>query len=397
MPKEKTKVKRETSLAKVTQSGRLKATERANHGRLVVSECLPSSGNACSSVAKGSTTKALNEPSYRKSLNFFVPVFDRENRPLMPTKLPRALKWAKENKATPFYKKGLLCVRLNVEPSARETQDISVGVDPGSKEEGFSVKSEAHTFWNFQAAAVTWVKDAVETRRNMRRTRTNRNTPCRKPKHIQGRSMPPSTRARWQWKLRVIKWIDSLIPSSIKVIEDIKAQTKGQRKWDKSFSPLEVGKQWFYTQLGTPELKQGWETKELRDSLGLKKNYRKRSRNFNTHCVDSWVLANWMVGGHVKPDNTSVIYLTPLRLHRRQLHRLQATQGVRKPYGGTRSMGLKRGSLVKHPKYALCYVGGTMDGKVSLHSIQDGHRLTQNAKVEDCRFRTYGSWRTNYV
>jgi hypothetical protein len=89
------------------------------------------------------------------------------------------------------------------------------------------------------------------------------------------------------------------------MVEDIKARTKGKRKWDLSFSPLEVGKKWFYGEiekLGRVHLKLGFETKEERDRLGLTKLSDKLSNSFNAHCVDSWVLANWCVGGHVKPE-----------------------------------------------------------------------------------------------
>ena len=34
---------------------------------------------------------------------------------------------------------GIYCIRLNKEPSDRNTQEIVVGVDPGSKKEGFTV------------------------------------------------------------------------------------------------------------------------------------------------------------------------------------------------------------------------------------------------------------------
>ena len=56
------------------------------------------------------------------------------------------------------------------------------------------------------------------------------------------------------------------------------------------------------------------------------------------------------------------------------------------------SMGLKRGSLVKHNKHGLVYVGGTSKGRISLHSVIDGKRLGQSFKVEDCKFLTYNSW-----
>lgn len=63
----------------------------------------------------------------------FVPVVDRENKPLMPTTPSRAKRWIKSGKATPFWKKGVFCVRLNVDPSDTHRQPIAVGIDSGSK------------------------------------------------------------------------------------------------------------------------------------------------------------------------------------------------------------------------------------------------------------------------
>ena len=305
---------------------------------------------------------------------FYVPVVNLKNEPLMPTTLLRARRWIASGKGTPFWKKGLFCVRLNTEPSDNKLQPIAVGVDPGSKKEGFTVKSESHTFLNVQADAVTWVKDAVETRRNMRRARRFRKTPCRANHQNRKRGeIPPSTKARWQWKLRVLNWIGKMFQVQSVVVEDIKAKTKGQRRWDMSFSPLEVGKQYFYTEVRKSwrlETRQGWETKELRDSAGLKKSSAKMSNRFDAHCVDSWVLANWYVGGHTKPENESMLLVAPLRFHRRQLHALQPAKGnVRRPYGSTCSHGFIRGSLVEHPKFGLTYIGGCSQQRISLHAI----------------------------
>ena len=57
-------------------------------------------------------------------------------------------------------------------------------------------------------------------------------------------------------------------------------------------------------------------------------------------------------------------------------------------------MGIKRGTLVKHPKYGKAYVGGTMDGKLSLHDPHTGKRLTQSAKVAECQRIKLLRWRT---
>ncbi len=183
----------------------------------------------------------------------FVPVVDHQQQPLMPTTPARARKWIKSGRATAFWKGGIFCIRLNVEPSAREVQPIAVGIDPGSKREGYSVVSAAHTFLNIQAEARQGVKKAEEQSTQMRRTRRRRKTPCRQPRpnrHQSKKTLPPSTRARWQWKLRLASFLCKLFPVSVFVVEDIKARTRGKKRWDQSFSPLEVGKQWFYAELG---------------------------------------------------------------------------------------------------------------------------------------------------
>lgn len=340
----------------------------------------------------------------------FVPVFDAQNHPLMPTKMQRAIRWKESGKATLFYKKGILCARLNVEPSDRNLQPVVVACDPGSRREGFTVKSQAHTYLNLQSHSVDWVGDAVETRRNMRRARRFRNTPCRSPKknYDRGEFLPPSTRARWQAKLRILKFLTSLYPISHIAVEDIKARTwKGARRYNASFSPLEVGKKWFYAEcrkLAILELFDGYEdTYQTRESLGLKKAKNKLSSDFNAHCVDSWILAYLVVGGDAVPDNYNVIEFIPLRFHRRQLHRLEhAPRHIRSRYGGTMSAGFKRGSIVKHIKFGLCFVGGWQESPtkkdpdrkvISLHSIATGKRLTQNANPADARFLSFNSWR----
>jgi hypothetical protein len=328
----------------------------------------------------------------------YVPVIDRDGKPLMLTKPSRAKRWIREGRATPFWRRGVFCVRLNVEPSDRRTQPIAVGVDPGSKKEAFTVKSQAHTYLNVQADAVTWVGDAVKTRREMRHGRRYRKTPCRKPRFNRARGgIPPSTKARWQWKLRICRWLAKMYPVACFVVEDIKAVTRGKRRWDASFSPLQVGKAWFHEELrkiARVETKQGYETKEMREACGLVKIGNKLAEVFEAHCVDSWVLADWYTGGDAQPDNKQLLCLTPLRLHRRQLHRLQPEKGsIRKPYGGTHSLGFKRGSLVNHVRYGLAYIGGYLRDRVSLHSLSDGRRLCQNAKPSECKFLSYSSWR----
>ncbi len=356
----------------------------------------------------------------------FVPVVDAKQKPLMPTTSSRARRWIKSGKATPFFKKGVFCVRLNTELSECKTQLIAVGIDPGSKKEGFTIKSQAHTYLNVQADTPPWANEKVKSgpnkgfnkttlqRATMRRGRRYRQTPyrkCRPNRNIRHLSMPPSTRSRWELKLNVSKWLASLFPVTDFVVEDIKASTKNRAyKWNQSFSPLEVGKKWFYYQLNriAPVVViQGVHTYQMRSALGLKKTAQKLAPVFEAHCVDSWVLTHHLLGGSSKPDNTQLLLITPHNFCRRQLHRFKPKKGMaRTRYGGTMCAGFKKGSLVRHPKYGLSYVSGWMesptkkqpDRKVlSLYSLESGQRLTQNASPDDCKFVTYSSWRTRYA
>jgi len=330
----------------------------------------------------------------------YVPVVGSTGKPLMPCHPARARELIRKGRAIRGFDRGIFYIRL-LDRSDGERQLIAVGIDPGSKKEAVSVKWEAHTYVNIQLDAVTWVKDAEETSTTMRRGRRGRKTPYRKCRtnRRQGQfKLPPSTRARWGWKLRVCQWLSRYYPIAQFVVEDVAASTRAGKggQWNVSFSPLEVGKLWFYRELGRiapVETKQGYETAALRDSLGLKKSSAKLSDKFEAHCLDSWVLANAWTGGHSTPDNTAMLFLVPLRFHRRQLHRLQPQPGsVRKPYGGTLSLGFKRGSWVRHPKHGLCYVGGTTAGTISLHDMQTGERIAK-VKPNTVQFLCTASWR----
>src|SRR5215469_10387631 len=241
--------------------------------------------------------------------HIFVPVSDAHGKPLMPTTPARARRWIKSGKATAFWEEGIFGVRLNVEPSAHFVQPLAVGIDPGSKREGYSVLSAAHTYLNIQAEARVGVKEAEKDSTRMRRARRQRKTPYRRPRanrHQSKKQLPPSTRARGPWKLRLARLLCRLFPVSVFVVEDIKAATRGRKRWDQQFSPLEVGKHWFYAELGklAPVVtRQGYETRALREKLGLQKTHKKLAEVWEAHCVDAWVLARAAVGGAPSPDN----------------------------------------------------------------------------------------------
>ena len=332
-----------------------------------------------------------------------VPVVDLNQKPLMPCSEKRAKLLMARKEATGFYKKGIFCIRLNREPSQRNYQDIAITVDPGSKREGFTVATKKKQVINIQSDTPSKAKEKVEFKRAMRRARRNRKTPyrtCRSNRKI-GR-LPPSTKARWDSKYRIIKLLSSIIPINKMAIEDITAETKrGAKKWNKSFSPLEVGKQYFYKKMVNYFKSEnfvtvkGFQTSEKRKELGLKKTNKKLDDRWDAHLVDTFCIQQ-IAFNHVFMPFKGFYKFERIELYKRQLHVANPIKGGhRRPYGGTRSEGISRGTLVKHHKYGICYVGGNMDGNVSLHNYRTGSRLTQNAKPNDINILTTLKWRVN--
>jgi hypothetical protein len=185
-------------------------------------------GNSLSPVGIG---EGKSNPGFRpgEPNRLRVPVVDARGMPLMPCMPARARLLLKKGKALARWNKlGVFYIQLKyaVEP---KNLMLAVGVDPGSKFEAVSVVGAKDTVLNIMLEAVDWVKKALEQRRQMRRARRYRKTRCRKcrgeNRRLKGR-VPPSTKARWDAKLRMIAQLKKIMPISHAVIEDIKAIAK---------------------------------------------------------------------------------------------------------------------------------------------------------------------------
>ncbi len=293
----------------------------------------------------------------------WVPVVSSSGKPLMPCHPARARDLIRKGKAVPKWKKQLYYIQL-VDRVDGDLQPVACGIDPGSKREGYTVKSATKTYLNINSHACGYVKDKVSFKRVMRKLRRSRHTPCRAKRSNRSRSLnfiPPSTRARWGLKLRISAWLSKFYPISAFVVEDIIYETiEGKNiRSNSSFSPLQVGKKWFYEQLSKLAnvfTKVGRDTYNLRRDHGLIKTRLKMAEDFSAHCVDSWVLANWHTGGHLKPDNQTLMILKPIDYRRRQLHVATPVKGgCRRRYGGTMSslwwVGIPRTELHSQTQY----------------------------------------------
>ena len=353
------------------------------------------------------TSTAIRLAEANKTL--WVPVLSSTGKPLMPCHPARARELVRKGKATKRYLKGIFCIQLT-EREDGYIQPIAIGVDPGSKMNGYCVKSGDHTYINIQQPAKNGkaVKDAVETRANARGARRSRNTPCRQPR-FNNRSrkdfIPPSTRARWQHIWNTVKLLSRLYPITHTAVEDIFTELKkGQKRRNSNFSPIMAGKNWLYNRIMDEgyELKKlrGRTTAKLRRDAGVYKDPRKLDFNFHTHAVDAWVLANSIVGGHLYPDYIGLTKIKRYECSRRQLHRFNPDKGgVRRRYGGTiLPHGLRKGTLVKYtPKkatdgYLTLVTGYSEKSGYSLNYIDDAKRYTHNGKLEYMQILHQTKW-----
>ena len=315
-----------------------------------------------------------------------------------------------KGEAKPYWQKGVFCIKLTKQETEkdRDYPELALGIDPGSKREGYTVTSNNQVVLNITTNTPDWVKEKVETRRALRRSRRSRKTPyrkCRSNRSVKNR-IPPSVKARWDAKLRMIKFLMRLMPMITMInIEDISATTKaGKRRWNRSFSPLEVGKKYCYETIRKvyPQvdliLSKGYNTASRRKARKFSKSKEKLDYTWEAHNVDSHVLCEIAFGTDSKiPPYKGFYQIEFMQYSRRQLHVQNfAKGGERKPYGGTVSLGISRGSIARY-NGKLVYIGGTSKGKLSIHSISDKKRLSQNIDKKDVNVLYNSKWRTQFI
>ena len=316
----------------------------------------------------------------------------------MPTKPSKARRLVRDGKAVGKRNKlGIYYIELVDEPSSRETQPISCGLDPGKKYAGIGVQSSkftlftAHLFLPFET-----VKKRMEQRRIRRRSRRgrriNRQIEFSKRAHRQKRfsnrknkKVAPSIRASRQLEISVIAQLGKIYPITTIVFEYVKADvdlTSGRKKASsgQGFSPVMVGQAWAIEQLSqlAPVVKKlGWQTSNLRKYLGLEKQKHQKGDAIPcTHATDAISLAasqfidylpfeNSSGRGHcwqgsISITNAPFFVIRRPPINRRQLHlMLPSKGGTRRKYGGTttRHHGIRKGDFVEGVKASITYRG----------------------------------------
>lgn len=323
----------------------------------------------------------------------------------MPCSEKRARLMMDKKQAKAYWQKGIFCIKLLKEVKNPKFQAVALGIDPGSKREGYTVATEKHVVLNITTNTPDWVKKHIDTRRSLRNKRKYRNKPYKKSRLNRSiykfQKIKPSIKARWDAKLRIISLLLKIIPINIFNIEDVCAKTKSKenKQWNLCFSIIEHGKNYFYNKLNNYKLvkTKGIITYNNRIARSFKKDKsNKLNYRWETHNVDSHILCEIVLNKKIK-SYKGLWKIEFLEFHRRQLHvQNPIKNGVRKQYGTTKSYGYSRGSVIIYNN-KLYYLGGFSKKGISIYSILNKKRVKRHTKIDDIKVMYTNAWRTQFL
>lgn len=296
-------------------------------------------------------------------------VLDKNNNPLMPCNPCKARKLLSKNLAEKVWSKfGTFGIKLkfDLKSEPNKNQVISLGYDPGTKFEGFSVASQFENQLNLKLdlPEKKKIKDKLEERSTLRRSRRQRKTRYRKAR-FQNRSrngfVAPSQLSIVQTRISILKELFRIFPISVCGVEDVRFN-HAKKSFGKNFSTVEIGKAKLYEFLESKSKLfkfQGFETKELREKYGYKKVSNKSANVFESHCCDSLALANEVNSGlSLKPNPILIVVDKTYKFVRRKLHDTQpAKGGLRASYAKGTVFGIKKGKILGYKNQEFLLTG----------------------------------------
>jgi hypothetical protein len=323
---------------------------------------LPTSSCAQADVSSQEETKPVLQPRGEKTGNrpdrlsvhsVFVLAWD--GTPLTPTTPAKARKLLKNGGVKKVWSKfGTFGIQILYEVG-RKTPTTALGVDHGTKFEGYSVVIDKENNLNIKLNLPDKKKivKKVEERRVLRKSRRFRNYRRRASRFDnRGRKgfIAPSQKVVVDSRIKIIREFCRIYPISIAAIEDVRFN-HAKKRWGKNFSTVEIGKNIIRTFFKDRGIKirefQGWETADLRELYGYKKIRDKSKDCFESHCSDSLSLALVVtIDAGIDPGPFLVVDDT-YRCVRRKLHDTQPVKGgIRSLYSTGTVRGLRKGLLV---------------------------------------------------
>jgi hypothetical protein len=298
-------------------------------------------------------------------------VLDHEEHPLMPTTPCRARKLIRAGVAKKVWSKfNTFGIQL-LAPTRSEVHAGSLGVDHGTKWEGYSVVCGEENSLNVQLCLPDKkkIRAKLEQRSTLRRTRRSRKCRRRKARFNNRKRkegfLAPSQQVIVQSRQKVIRAILAIYPIHKAGLENIKF-CHIKHCWGVNFSTVEIGKarirQVFADHRVTLHEFEGHQTCEIRERFGYKKCSDKSAERFEAHCCDSLTLACFVQEDRRVEPGRFVVVDDTYRYVRRKLHDAQfAKGGVRPDYSRGTVRGLRKGLKVGYKGQSLMLTGVNKD------------------------------------
>lgn len=151
-----------------------------------------------------------------------VYVISSNGQPLMPTENYAKIRILLKNKKAKIVKKCPFTIQLAYD-STNYTQDITLGVDSGSKHIGLSATTEDKVLFESDVELRNDIVDLISTRRQNRRARRNRKTRYRKARFDNRKRkdgwLAPSVQNKVNTHLIVIRKVYEILPITKIVVE----------------------------------------------------------------------------------------------------------------------------------------------------------------------------------
>lgn len=285
-------------------------------------------------------------------------VLSKDGKALTPTTPTKARKLLTSGAAVKSWSKfGTFGIQLTID-SRIETPDAALGVDNGTKFEGYSVVVGVENPINVKLDLPNkkLIVKKIDERRALRQARRWRN--CRRrPARFDNRRrqnwLAPSQAVIVGSRLKVIRECFRIYPINYVAFEDVRFN-HAKHRWGANFSTVEIGKtrlrDYFKSHGAVVFEYRGFETKEFREKYGYKKTRVKNADKFTAHCSDSLALAvNVIVGARVEPG-LFIVVNDIYRYVRRKLHYTQPIKGgIRTNRTNRLNSKLHRGLLIGLP------------------------------------------------
>ena len=153
-----------------------------------------------------------------------VYVLDKDGQPLMPTQRHGKVRRMLKNGQAKVVRRVPFTIQLQYETGS-ETQEISLGVDAGSKHIGVSATTETEALYEADVELRNDIVDLLSSRREARSARRNRKTRYRKPRFLNRVRtkhkgwLAPSIRQKIETHWSVVDRVCNILPVTKIIVE----------------------------------------------------------------------------------------------------------------------------------------------------------------------------------